>query len=91
MASAREVDRGEVALLRLVAHGLAPDGPRDPAAPVRHLLALQGQDLPGALRSVALRCGRDTAAVADAFDAGHVVRTWPMRGTLHVVTPGDVR
>ncbi len=31
------------------------------------------------------------AQVNQAFDAGKIVRTWPMRGTLHVVAAADVR
>ncbi|GGC01515.1 winged helix DNA-binding domain-containing protein [Cellulomonas carbonis] len=81
----------DIALLRLAAQRLA--GPRagTPTDAVRHLLAVQGQDLPGALLSIALRTvepSRD--AVVAAFDAGEVVRTWPMRGTLHVVAAEDV-
>jgi hypothetical protein len=81
----------EVALLRLVAQRVA--GPRfpDAAAAVRGLLAVQGQDLPGALTSVALRtAGRTRAAVEAALDAGAVVRSWPMRGTLHLTAAEDL-
>jgi Winged helix DNA-binding domain len=81
----------EVALLRLVAQRLA--GPRvdDPAGAVRWLLAAQGQELPGALTSVALRtAGGTRAAVEAALDAGEVVRSWPMRGTLHLTAAEDL-
>ncbi|MFC5381327.1 winged helix DNA-binding domain-containing protein [Aquipuribacter nitratireducens] len=86
------MDPKEVALLRLVAQGLVP-GERSPVDAVRHLLALQGQDLPGVLRSVALRStpGTTTDDVAAALDDGRLVRTWPLRGTLHVVATDDVR
>jgi hypothetical protein len=81
----------EVALLRLVAQRVA--GPRfaDAAAAVRGLLAVQGQDLPGALTSVALRTAdRTRAGVEAALDAGAVVRSWPMRGTLHLTPAEDL-
>ncbi|WP_380164102.1 winged helix DNA-binding domain-containing protein [Jannaschia sp. R86511] len=83
----------EVGLLRLVAQGLvgvpAGTGPLDV---VRNLTALQAQDLPGALTSVALRTSsRSLDEVVAALDAGTVVRTWPMRGTLHLVAADDVR
>src|SRR4051812_10112045 len=81
----------EVALLRLVAQRLI--GPREPdaAAAVRLLLAAQGQDYPGALTSVALRVdGGSRASVEAALDAGQVVRSWPMRGTLHLVPAEDL-
>ena len=76
----------ELALLRLVAQRLA--GPPAASAPdaVRELLCVQGQDLPGALTSVALRTrDRSLTGARAALDAGEVVRSWPMRGTLHLV------
>lgn len=81
----------EVGLLRLVAHRLA--GPREstPLDAVRRLTALQGQDFPGAVTAVALRTAAGTrGAVAAALDAGEIVRTWPMRGTLHLVAAEDL-
>ncbi|MGY1783631.1 winged helix DNA-binding domain-containing protein [Geodermatophilus sp. SYSU D00698] len=81
----------EVALLRLVAQRVAGPPFPDAAAAVRALGAVQGQDLPGALTSVALRtAGRSRAGVTAALDAGDVVRSWPMRGTLHLVAAEDL-
>ena len=85
------VDAREVALLRLAAQGLL--GPRLPTArdAVAHLLAAQAQDLPGARTSVALRtAGGTTADVRAAQDAGEIARTWPMRGTLHLLATDDL-
>lgn len=81
----------EVALLRLVAQGLV--GARADAATdvVQRLTAVQAQDLRGALTSVALRTApRTVSEVEAALDAGHVVRSWPMRGTLHLVAAEDL-
>ncbi len=81
----------EVGLLRLAAQGLI--GPREPdaAGVVRRLTAVQAQDLPGALTSVALRSAdRTRAGVVAALDAGIVVRSWPMRGTLHLTAAEDL-
>jgi hypothetical protein len=60
-----------------------------PAAVVDRAVALQGQDLPAVLRAIALRCrpGTTVADVRGAFDAGTLVRSWPMRGTLFATTP----
>ncbi|WP_448642895.1 winged helix DNA-binding domain-containing protein [Geodermatophilus sp. URMC 63] len=81
----------EVALLRLVAQRLAGPPFPDAAAAVRALGAVQGQDLPGALTSVALRtAGRSRAGVESALDAGDVVRSWPMRSTLHLTAAEDL-
>ncbi|MFC5142597.1 winged helix DNA-binding domain-containing protein [Actinomycetospora rhizophila] len=87
--SARRVS--EVGLLRLVALGLVGPETDDVAGVVRHLGAVQAQDLPGALTSLALRTrGRSREAVVAACDAGAVVRSWPMRGTLHLVPAEDL-
>ncbi|GAB3520459.1 crosslink repair DNA glycosylase YcaQ family protein [Arthrobacter monumenti] len=52
---------------------------------------MQAQDFNGAVTSVALRFhdGRREAVVA-ALNAGTVVRSWPMRGTLHFVPAEDL-
>ncbi|MGY1631765.1 winged helix DNA-binding domain-containing protein [Geodermatophilus sp. SYSU D01186] len=81
----------DLALLRLVAQRLAGPPLPTPGAAVRRLTCVQAQDHPGALTSVALRtAGRSRAAVEAALDAGEVVRSWPMRGTLHLVAAEDL-
>lgn len=63
-----------------------------PEQVVAWLGGMQGQDYPGAKWSVALRLPDATDAdVVRAIDAGKIIRTWPMRGTLHLVTAQDVR
>ncbi len=52
--------------------------------------ALQAQDYAQAVWALGLRT--QTARLADvenAITAGRLIRTWPMRGTLHFVTPRD--
>ena len=74
--------------MRRTAHLL--DGSELTAAEVvRRAVALQGQDLPGVLRAIALRStsGTTLADVKRAFDDGTLVRSWPMRGTLFATTP----
>jgi hypothetical protein len=81
----------DLALLRLVAQRLAGPPLPTPGAAVRRLTCVQAQELPGALTSVALRTAeRSRAAVEAALDAGEVVRSWPMRGTLHLVAAEDL-
>jgi hypothetical protein len=83
--------KDDVALLRLVAQRIAGPPLPDAGAAVRRLTAVQAQDYPGALVSVALRTrGRSLDAVTAALDAGDVVRSWPMRGTLHLVAAEDL-
>ncbi len=53
------------------------------------MLALQGQDLLGVKWSVGLRAPGVTLKDVDgALATGQIVRSWPMRGTLHLV-PGE--
>ncbi|MEE6295801.1 winged helix DNA-binding domain-containing protein [Georgenia wangjunii] len=86
MTSAREVG-----LLRLAAQRVAGPGWDTPAEAVGWATATQAQDFRGALESVALRTAGGTAAdVVAALDAGEVVRSWPMRGTLHLVRAEDL-
>ncbi|TFV64554.1 winged helix DNA-binding domain-containing protein [Geodermatophilus sp. DF01-2] len=81
----------DLALLRLVAQRVASPPPATATEAVRLLTCVQGQDLPGALTSVALRTAQRTrAGVAAALDAGEVVRSWPMRGTLHLLPAEDL-
>ena len=81
----------DLGLLRLVAQRLAGPGLHTVAETVAWMTAMQAQDFPGACTSVALRTqGADVAAVHAALDAGEVVRSWPMRGTLHLVPAVDL-
>jgi hypothetical protein len=80
----------EVGMLRLAAQWLAGPG-TTPAESVRRLCAVQGQDYPGALTSIALRTAeRRRKDVEAALDDGEIVRSWPMRGTLHVLAADDL-
>lgn len=83
--------RVEISLLRLVAQRVAGPPLPDPTAAARHLLAAQGQDAPGVVRSLALRTvERSGDAVLAEYDAGRLVRSWPTRGTLHAVAAEDL-
>jgi len=63
-----------------------------PAAVVAWLGAMQAQDYTGALWSIGLRMAQATEqAVAQALAERTIVRTWPMRGTLHFVAAHDAR
>ena len=81
----------EIALMRLVAQHVAGPGLPGPLDAARHLLAAQGQDASGVIRSLALRTSDGSGqAVLDAYDAGALVRSWPMRGTLHTLAAEDL-
>lgn len=81
----------EVALLRLAAQRIAYPDFATASEVVRWLTAAQAQDYPGAVTSVALRTSsRDRETVEAALNSGEVVRSWPMRGTLHFVAAEDL-
>lgn len=92
-ASARvRLSRGILGRLRLVSQGLAGSGFRSVAAAVRWMTAMQAQDLQAALWAVGQRVpGSRMADVRSALDRGEIVRSWPMRGTLHLLAPEDLK
>ncbi|HEV8177665.1 MAG TPA: winged helix DNA-binding domain-containing protein, partial [Gemmatimonadales bacterium] len=56
------------------------------------MTATQAQDLQAALWAIGLRVpGAGLTDVRAALHSGRVVRSWPMRGTLHFVAPEDLR
>jgi Winged helix DNA-binding domain len=83
----------DVAKLRMAAQKLAPDAATStPVAIVRHMLAMQGQDLPGAKWAIGVRAPAITLADVDAAVAARaIVRSWPLRGTLHLVAAEDLK
>ena len=84
--------RERLTRLRLSAQWIArPRRGASVADVVRHLTAMQAQDFAGAKWSVGLRApGVTDAEVERALAAGEIVRSWPMRGTLHLVAPEDL-
>ena len=83
---------GSLGVARLASLGVALPSPGMPSQVVESLGALQAQDYASALWAVGLRSpGSVRADVEAALDAGAMVRTWPMRGTLHLVPGADAR
>ena len=81
-----------IATLRLRNQQIAGTRFDKPEQAVAWLGGMQGQDYPGAKWSIGLRLVRATDAdVTRAINEGKIVRTWPMRGTLHFVAAADVR
>ncbi|WP_432546043.1 winged helix DNA-binding domain-containing protein [Kineococcus sp. SYSU DK004] len=86
-----ELAAREVGLWRLAAQGVVPRG-TGATQVVERLGAVQAQDLRAAATAVALRTGAGTAHdLTRALDAGEVVRSWPVRGTLHLIAARDLR
>jgi DNA glycosylase AlkZ-like len=68
-------------------------GPRDadPVAAVRAVFGVQAQDRAAALLAVRARtAAREAAEIARDLAAGTLVRTWAMRGTLHLLAADDL-
>ena len=70
---------------------LAGPGFATPADVVSWFGAVQAQDYAGALWALGLRTkGATEALVEQALATRSIIRTWPLRGTLHFVSPHDV-
>ena len=81
----------EISRLRLAAQGLGRPRFDSPAAVVDWMTCMQSQEPRDALLAIALRSGAERLEpVRDAFARGEIVRSWPMRGTLHTVPAGDL-
>lgn len=75
---------------RLVAQGLVTRPWANPRDAVAAHGAMQGQDLPGALASVALRTTGSIGDVLDALNDASLVRGYPMRGTVFLMAAADL-
>jgi hypothetical protein len=90
-APARPADRDQVRRARMRAQLLTGRRPRSVAEVVRALGGLQAQDTPASRLAIRPRStGLDAGAVRRACNQDRsVVRTWAMRGTLHMVAAED--
>ncbi|QAY73998.1 winged helix DNA-binding domain-containing protein [Agromyces protaetiae] len=76
---------------RLAAHGL-DDGFASPADAMARLVCVQAQDLGAAKWVLGARVrGSTEASIDQAIDDRTLLRSWPMRGTLHFVEPSMLR
>jgi len=77
---------------RLVSQRIEGEKLDKPEEVVRWLGAIQAQDYLQSLWAIGLRLKSATVAdVEQAILEGRIVRTWPMRGTLHFVPPEDAK
>ena len=82
--------RSDITRRRLASQALT-GSVTDPALVVDRMLAVQAQDLRWAKWAVAVRAPGSTSADVDRLiDSGRIVRSWPMRGTLHLVPGPDL-
>jgi len=82
----------DIAYQRLVNQRIGGEKFEKPEEVVRWLGAIQAQDFLQALWAIGLRSKSATVAdIEQAILEGKIVRTWPMRGTLHFVPPDDAK
>jgi Winged helix DNA-binding domain len=87
-----DVSAREVLRLRLRTQRIECSTHTGVADTVRHLLAIQAQDFAQSLWAVGVRTpGATRSDVLAALESGVVVRTLPMRGTLHLIPAEDLR
>ncbi|WP_308464837.1 winged helix DNA-binding domain-containing protein [Rathayibacter soli] len=83
---ATKVSAADLLRFRLQAHGLTGEPAASVEAVAHRMLAVQAQDLGQAGWGLGIRTAAARADdVAAAFSSGALVRSWPMRGTLHIV------
>jgi hypothetical protein len=81
-----------IAYLRLINQHIADRPFAHAEQVVAWLGAMQGQDYAGTLWAIGLRMQEATEqTIEQAVADRRIVRTWPMRGTLHFVAAQDVR
>lgn len=80
----------DIAFMRLSSQLIAGSTLTDPAGVVRYMGAVQAQDYGQALWAVGSRTKDATRqTIEQAIADGTILRTWPMRGTIHFVPAED--
>lgn len=86
------MDHSGISLLRLQHQQILQPTFHKPAEVLSWLGAIQGQDYIGAKWSIGLRTEKTTdEEIEDALINKEILRTWLMRGTLHMVAARDIR
>jgi hypothetical protein len=85
------MDTSEIIQHRLANQYIWPSFTRSPSEVVSHFGAVQAQDYHASLWAIGLRSRTGLAEVQQAISNGQIIRTWPMRGTLHFVAASDIR
>ncbi|GHO76743.1 hypothetical protein KSD_45140 [Ktedonobacter sp. SOSP1-85] len=82
----------DIAQQRLLSQRINGERCQTPEEVVRWLGAMQAQEYQEALWAIGLRTRSATLAMVEqAIAEGKIVRTWPMRGTLHFVPAQDAK
>ncbi len=82
----------DISYMRLHNQHIKCASQKTPEEVVRHLGAIQAQDYANALWAIGQRTKSATVEdVERAIEAGKIVRTWPMRGTIHFIPAEDAK
>lgn len=82
----------DIAAIRLHNHHLTNPDFKSPEEAVKWLGAVQAQEYLGGLLSIGMRMTKATESEVElSVNEGKIVRTWPMRGTIHFVPAEDLR
>ena len=85
-------DLAGLARWRLASQHLSAEPFTEAEDVVRHMLCMQAQDYGQSLWAIGARMRAATVAnIEAALAAGRIIRTWPMRGTIHWILPEDAR
>ncbi len=86
------MEASEISILRLHHQRLLQADFQTPSEVVAWLGAMQAQDYFGTLWAIGVRMqNANEATIEQAIADKTIVRTWPMRGTLHFVAPDEIR
>lgn len=86
------MNQSDIPHMRLQNQHISNPDLNKPIDVVRSLGAVQAQDYLGALWAIGLRMKTSSEAdIEKAITDGSIVRSWPMRGTLHFVPAEDLR
>jgi hypothetical protein len=86
------MDAHDIGLRRLAAQHILTDRFGTPEAVVAHMGAMQAQDYAQSVFGIGVRAASGLLSdVEAAIERAGILRTWPMRGTIHFVPPGNAR
>jgi hypothetical protein len=90
-ADQRRLRRARMSALRLAPPLGSATSPASALEVTRALGALQAQEYASGAWSIGVRSGLTAKQVEEAVERREIVRTWPMRGTIHWVPAEDAR
>ena len=91
VATSHRVERSLLGRLRLVSQKISTSAFTRPEQAAHWMTAVQAQDFNAANWAIGLRApGTTSTDVERSLASGKIVRSWPMRGTLHFLAAEDL-